>query len=664
MTTNKSAYRIYSGSIVFLIVALSFCSTAYPDTAASAKWLPYDTLAFFCVDNANQLGKNFKQTSIYNLYKDPAMQPFIAPAEKEIRAKIDQFLKKAWQEIHLEEPPKELPWPTGKIMVAVFIQPRAFMIPDFSAVPQYQYHEQNFDTDTIPKTQHNAPDFQVVFLAQMGDKLQDLQKLSRRITAKAVEEGVIRQRQNVRGVEFNIIKPTRDTDENYDTFCYGFKKDWLIAGSSIKYIKQVLMRMDGSDAKSLADNKGFQNATKTLGDSDMLFYFNVQALIDVMKNTSPPEKKVYIAKVVKALGFENVSGLAMTLQIAANKNENVRVKALLVVQGTKTGIPAMLTPKPANLNANRMLQKNTESFLVAKYDIPAIYDEIIRIAWTISNFNVGMMIQSYMMTTGNTGLAPVDLRQDVIGQLAGPITITRRLEKPYNDPQSPKTTIAIGVHNAETIDSALARLHDVFIAMGNKDLRRELMNCTIYLLPSMGAFPFLNAFSMHAAMTQTDTDTPEYGFAVAGDQLVLGNANVLEQAIRDLRRKDIETINSDPMYQYAAPHIPNRAGVISYQNNRISSEFTWTILKEAAREKAAQKQASPDANSPSTPDSPMKIFLSISNLLNSLDFTALPDFQTVKKHFGVTVGYVTNHKQGILAETISLKAPTTPMSSE
>ena len=42
---------------------------------------------------------------------------------------------------------------------------------------------------------------------------------------------------------------------------------------------------------------------------------------------------------------------------------------------------------------------------------------------------------------------------------------------------------AIGVRDGGILDAALGRMHDVFLARGNKQLRRVLLNRTIYLFP-------------------------------------------------------------------------------------------------------------------------------------------------------------------------------------
>jgi len=269
-----------------------------------------------------------------------------------------------------------------------------------------------------------------------------------------------------------------------------------------------------------------------------------------------------------------------------------------------------------------------------------------------------------MMMTGQPGEGgqpPVNLRQEVISQLVKPITVTTRLEKPYTGPDSSSTLLAIGVGDDQILDTALARIHDAFIAKGNKEMRRELLNCTIYLLPSFSGFPFLNSFGMQPMMSPAEAGPSQYAFAVAGDQLVFGTVKAVEQAIRDLRRENIESINSDPMYQYASRYLPPQAGIYSYENEQITNERAWKMLKEAARQSSRQAEVSESDEDtgmfPVVTIGGSFLFEIVKQMKDMVDFTALPDFQMVKQYYGPTVGYVVGNEQGIYAEIISLNAP-------
>ena len=667
MTVFGRSVRVCVVGVVFL--GHVFCHGVVSSGAVveSAKWLPEETLLFVSVESVGALQEKFKETSLYGLYKEPAMQSFMVAAERNIREKAAAMMKEAWQEIGLEDPLDELPWPEGNVVFAMFVQPKTIMVPDYSSITPEQYEEEDFDfdPDKLPKKQQVAPDFQMVFLAEMGGKAQAAETLAGKVAAKAVEDGAVRQRETVLGVEINVIKTEQQGDEDFDTLCYGFRDDWLIGGSSLKYVKKVLMLSGGAELRSLGDNRDFSSMCSSLGDSDVFFFLSASAIIDLIKSTAPAEEKEKVGQVVRSLGLDNVTGLAATMQMAPSKTEEMRIKTLLGVRGAKKGIVALLTPATVSTRINRLLKKDLAGWMVANYDLAKVYDGIVQIVWDIGQVNMDGMIQTAMVMTGRpgeNGQPPVNLRQEVIGQLRSPIVVTTHVERPYTDPDCSKMLLAIGVGDDKTLDIALARMHETFIAQGKKDMRRELLNCTIYMLPALSGLPFMNPFGMQPMMSQPDEGASEYAFAVASDQLVFGPVKLVEQNIRDLRREDIESISSDPMYQYASHYLPSQAGMISYQNDQINGEVMWTMWSEAARRRR-QQETSPtpghdEADWPGSDmaGSPMDMLLEA--LDDTVDFGDLPDFELVKKYYyGATVSYVIGNEQGIYSEMISLKAP-------
>ena len=665
MLYQSKLVRNYIGGAWFFMASFCWPAAGWSFTGESARWLPENTMAYIKVENVNALRDKFKKSSIYSLYQDPAMQSFMVPAEKKIRQKIDEKLKETWQEMHLEEPPDELPWPQGELICAVFLQSRPIMVPDYSQMQEME-DPAPFDTEALPKVESNSPDFQVVVLADMGDQAGALKQLTTQMTAKAVEQGKIRQRETIRDIEINIIKDKPDQDENYDTFCYGFKDNWLIGGSSIKYIREVLMRTEATDAKSLADRRDFRDTCDHLGSSDVFGYVNAQAIRDVVVGMAPTEQKEKITQTIRLLGFENVGGLGWALRLTPDHPEELTMKILLSVTGEKAGIPALLTPASTSNRSSRLLSKEVAHFLVANYNPARIYDGIVWLAWNIGQTNLDGMIQGMLAVTGQpaeAGRAPVNFKQDIMAQLSAPITVTTRYDKPYSNPDSSKTLLALAVRDGEVLDTALARIHDTFIAQGNKELRRELLNCTIYLLPPI---PALLMGMQSSRETEAQTQA-HLAFTVAADHLVFGSEKVVEQAIRDLRREDLESIKTDEMYQYAGGHFPAQAGAYYYENEQISAEVLWSMLKEAARQAAQQP-------SPTAPETQDEIEMEMGAVIDSggkfvsplmmiqqfkeyVDFTLLPDFAAVKKYFGATIGYLEGNDKGIYAEMKSLKAP-------
>ena len=115
-------------------------------------------------------------------------------------------------------------------------------------------------------------------------------------------------------------------------------------------------------------------------------------------------------------------------------------------------------------------------------------------------------------------------------------------------------------------------------------------------------------------------------------------------AIRDLHRENFESLKSDPMYQHVARNLPDQAGIFYYENSQANMEHTWWMIKKSAREKPASDEnitlnlgVGLGSNSGLTSTQ-----ILLQSLAGYIDFSSLPDYQSVKKYFGASVGFVTN----------------------
>jgi len=231
--------------------------------------------------------------------------------------------------------------------------------------------------------------------------------------------------------------------------------------------------------------------------------------------------------------------------------------------------------------------------------------------------------------------------------LNSPLTILYRLDKPYTDPAA-SMLVALGVRDAAVLETALGRVHETFIAQGNKELQREFLGSKIFLLP------------IPRWLTGQDesSEMPLLPFAVAGNNLVIVDA---EQAIRDLRREDIQPIQADPLYSQAARYLPAQSGAWAYQNKQITIESNWNKLRESPRNQPTQKNDARQrrlfigfSTQMSATADIIKQFEQLGNF--SFDFSTLPEFETVKKYFGASIWHMKETERGLYFETVIVKA--------
>jgi len=361
--------------------------------------------------------------------------------------------------------------------------------------------------------------------------------------------------------------------------------------------------------------------------------------------------------------------MVVSVQVAPRDNEQIRIKVFLGVNGERRGLVKLLTPDMASTTPGRLLTKGLAGFLVANYDMGKMYDQICLLVRKVGDVDVNQYMRTAMKATKPPiGGEAVNARTEVFGQLTGPITLTSRLTKPYTAPDSSVTMMAVGVRNAKVLDSALGRIHNIIIAGGDPKLRRQLRKRNVYLLGGnlLGA---LMGMTMGGGVKQE----PVAAFAVADDNFVLGPVKTVEQSIRDLGRKDIEKIGSDAMYQHASRYLPARAAMYAYQNEQITTAASWAQLRAVAKAVAKNPHHDPAIKGPDNingvPQNEssrglemdgginLPMMLMANALRGTVDFSALPDFESVRKYFGSTVGYLKAGDEGLFAEIIEISAP-------
>jgi hypothetical protein len=621
-----------------VILTLAACTSAAASAPAAtsgtpadaARCVPEDSILYLEVPSIDALIGNFRKTSAYGLYKEPAMRRFIGPIEEKIRQKIDEGLRKMWKELGVEDAPKELPWPRGRMVLALQMQERKVKMPD------YDWDHETGEMTLKGYTERTVSTPVPLLLADMGENMPKLKAFVSKASAGATEKGFARKTATYRGVEITSMIPPKAESEDA---AWAMRGTTFLFSAKQKLIEQVLARMMGEGRPGLAGSRDFQGVMRRLGRSsaDVAFYLNIRELIARGLKEADEESRAETRAMLDKLGVSGITGLGAVAQVASKGNENLRVKAMLHVQGEKRGLIAALTPKTDTTTPHRMLTSDLAGFAVLHYDAGAVFDGVVNSLPQQQAQVVLMMLQQAMMATGDpdSGVEPVDVRKDVLAQLAGPVTVYSRLERPLTA-QSMKFWLSIGVRNGSILDKAVARIHNALIARGNRQLQRELLDRTLYLLPPGGPFGPGGA-----------------ALSVVGDMFVVGEVGVVEQCIRTAERGKARRITEDPMYRYAARYLPAQAGAYFYGNDQASAEMLWTLLKKQADQPA--DEAGPRGTSqPGLP--PIRMLLP-PELWEIIDFGRLPEFSAVKKYFGPSVGYVAGEDSGIYMEMISLKAP-------
>jgi hypothetical protein len=313
-------------------------------------------------------------------------------------------------------------------------------------------------------------------------------------------------------------------------------------------------------------------------------------------------------------------------------------------------MPPAISTKP-----NALLTRDVASFFVVNCDMAKFYDKVLSIAQEISGQPVEETINASLKSMAGEGNEPINLRKDLMEQLAGPVTVLVQASKPYDGPNAEQFLFSIALRDGVTVDKTVGKLFSA--ALGSmptemkKNMIREMNGVNIYAIP----MPGLMGGDPATAMTNPTA------IAVVGQNLFIGQLESVQRCIRDSSKPAdaADSITADPLYEQAAKLLPAQASAFIYGNQQISAEIQWTVLKKMALEEA--KKAQEGGNGASARHRPASSINPMAQLLDMVkeyvDFTALPDFATVKKYFGAEVGYVTSSEDGIYGEFHHIKAP-------
>jgi len=609
-----------SGLVTWALVA----PAVRADVVESARMLPDNVAVMLSVESVKDLRAALEKTSLYGFYRDPAMQPVVRAAEKKVRERIDTALKDFWRQAKLETPPEQIPYPEGRVVFGLCV----------AMPPAPAGAEAN---DQGKKDKGPGVLVQMVLLADLGSRADQARQIVQALSANVIGADGGLQKKEFAGIPMDVRMPREGKDE--PTICYGFKDNWLLVtldeSPRPDFTEAMARRVGRTLPDNLADKPGFRAAVQTLGDSQVFVFANPDVLRALA--AAAAKDKAKIEQVLKGLGLANVTGLAGAVRVAGDRGQELCGKGLLGLQGAPAGVPALLGPASGPLKVNeRLLTRDVIGFVCANYEPARLFDELNRVFQQAAYQDLNMIAQAAMAATaGDGGQPPVQVRDEILAQLGAPLLVTWSVERPYGPTSRLKFLVALPVRDADRLDAALGRVHKAFLR-GDPSTRRELLNHTLYLVPLPGS---------------TENPTP-IASSVAGDHLVVGPVDEVEQAIRNLQTEPQDSHASDPMFRYARERLPAQAGLYFYRNDRLDWEFAWATLKETIRN--LTEQAKGQAGKPGTVNPAQEALRFVAEFV---DLSQLPDFPAVQQYWGATVGFLQSRPEGLYWETTTLKPP-------
>lgn len=601
-------------ALVFLwLFCLPFAVANAQTTPRAAKLVPPETIVLVDVDNFSQIRAQFEKTAFYRLYKDPAMKPFI----DDIKAKWKQQKQNTENEVaQILLDANALP--EGRVAFALVLDKQAK------------------DTNEPP----------AVFISQWGRNLDKVKEAVGKLVEKAVEKGARRESEEYRGVTITSMSL-----KSSKTLRFCFVDDVLIAAMSPDILKFVVAQAKGAGSPTLADDGDYNATFRALGEAgqgQVGFYVNIkQAIKTTLAEDASGQAKAWIDN----LGLMNVTSFGGFIDVAGGPGGTTFGKALLKIDGQKQGVCKMLEVESAPVRMPQFVPSSSSSVSVFNLNIKNAYAELGNI---LGKFSPQMAAMLYMplLPPGPQGEPPLQLKTDIVDHLGSQIILAQSIHKP--DAAVPvtmqpfaaqQTLVAIAIGNRSALEKSLSTLHSKMIAPGNPDSQRQLLGHTIYTVDVSGFLPFMGGGQRRPMQAPAPAmpgvpKTPPVAFTITDTHLILGGEAGVEQAIRALGGGQAESIDAAKWFRRARASVPSVVGLAGFQNVAASGEFIWSMMREA--QKKDQGGMGPGSLIPN--------MMFSQGGKEMFDFSLLPEFDAVRKYFGLSTSYGISRPDGFFFE--------------
>jgi hypothetical protein len=647
-TTQKLPFVPILLCFYALILLCSSTSVRAQILDDTARLIPPETILLMNIHDFSQLKRQVEQTNFYKLCKDPAMTAFVDDFKTKWREKIrkhdNEFLRVIANADAL---------PQGRVAVALIL------------------NEQTKDIKEPP----------LLLITQWGLTIDKIKESVDKMVKKAIEDGAHRKTEDYRGVSITTIIPRPST-----SLSYCFVDDCLIGAISPDILKFVIAHIKGADSPTLADDADYTATVKTLGlgrgrsQGQIELYVNIKQLV----KTTITEDATGKAKIfMGSLGLDSVTSFGCSISLGgapAAGSELSFGKAFLKVKGEKKGICKMLEMESAAFRAPPFVPTSAYSVSFVNLNIKKAYNELGNILNSISPQLAAIMYMP-LLPPSPQGEPPLQLKTDIVDHLGSQIIIAQSISEPPSGADKPgprKSVIAIATDNRSALEKSLSLLHSKILAANNPDARRQLLGHTIYLVDLASMLPTpstrpkrpMQALAPSEVRTElrqkrwenllltgpvgpmTQKTVEKAAFTVTDTHLIFAGESAVEQVIRALSGTETVSVDSAQWFNRAKSTIPSVVGLASLQNNAASGEFLWSELRELKKQtsKSKDKDSSTTVGVGLSSTSPFPQFMFSQTGSDLFDFSLLPEFDVVRKYFGLSVFYGLSRPDGFFFE--------------
>ncbi|MFO0838527.1 MAG: hypothetical protein U1D55_08350 [Phycisphaerae bacterium] len=472
---------------VFIPVAIvALCSLAPAQTPTGvdpASLTPADALIYVGVEDVNGLWERWKKTKMYAELNDPAVKD--VAKESQIFAKFVETVRSRLAKT-LDRSPDQVQNPLGGPLAI-------FVARDDDAPREVPPHPVVVAGVADSKLMREYYDVVTKKLRASADKAESIsfgsgsidyfthKKSAEDEHAQGDEAEVDSELQDMadeagddeadpigRGVQ-SVIDEMFSPDSIPEQLALYLTDKRLVIAQTPDEVKQV-MRVPES-GKSLADSdigKQFARQFKPLGQ--VRVSVNVPRFVELDRRHGEENA----VRMMDALGVKSMRAIIAQIDLAGEKYDS-SVDVMLLLEGERTGLAKILSPKNAEFAPPLDASGETAMCLSMHLNPADVLDEILRITRQMDPERADEM--AHEMESVPVGGERVNIRKDIVDNLSEPVTMSLSFARPFGT-DSPRVLFSINHRNR----AALQRVLELTPLLTPRDLQ----GTTIFDLPVGG----------------------------------------------------------------------------------------------------------------------------------------------------------------------------------
>ena len=610
------------------VVASSFSLNAA--IAPAENLLPADTLAFFTVPDCNALRASTKTSPQLMFWNDAAMKPFhdkfmgkfnekfIAPIEKDLGIKVDDFL----------------------------------------ALPQGQF---TLGTTVNGSSGHDDVPPGIALLLDAKDKSDALKTQLAALLKKWTDAGRTLRTEEIHGLKFTVVtlnsndlqaifprkppmleigkdpKPEKPNELYFTQF-----ESLLVVGNSIKVVEPIAAHLTGGSVPAIADDSVFSaDKPAQFGGSPLYFgWFNGSKFFTMLADasadeTSDPDHLVPRMDAVKLIGAAGLGGLkSASLAVRESSDGSTVAFHFNAPESSRAGLMKILALPAKDANVPAFVPADAVKFSRLRLDMKSTWAEVQKMLagispQALSSINMVVDMANSFGQQKNPGF---DVRNSLINNIGDDIVnyskapVGETLAALANPPSLVLLQVAKpdeAIEAVKTVASMAQPQDDATKAT------REFLGKKIYTI----------AMRPVRKPGSSALEPQSLFISSSGGYLALSSdAAMVEEFLRSAEKppkplRDNERLNDSLSHVNGAG-----GGMFGYQNQRETMRQSFRLLKNTAEADIALKMFPPAYR-------------------EWADFTLLPDYERVQKYFDISIYSGSANSEGLTVKVYSPRPP-------